>query len=83
MGDALKGSKVGLGAQDCYTEAKGAFTGAVSMGMLKSSGVTHCLAGHSERRTVFGEDDEIIAKKVQCVFVCKVCVCVCVFFCFF
>eukprot|EP00614_Pseudopedinella_elastica_P013233 CAMPEP_0172602080 /NCGR_PEP_ID=MMETSP1068-20121228/22291_1 /TAXON_ID=35684 /ORGANISM="Pseudopedinella elastica, Strain CCMP716" /LENGTH=287 /DNA_ID=CAMNT_0013403337 /DNA_START=38 /DNA_END=901 /DNA_ORIENTATION=- len=78
VGDALKGSKVGLGAQDCYTEAKGAFTGAVSMGMLKSSGVTHCLAGHSERRTVFGEDDEIIAKKVRTILdaglVCILCV---------
>jgi len=47
--------QVGLGAQDLFTEAKGAFTGAVSASMLKSSGCEYVLAGHSERRTVFGE----------------------------
>ena len=46
---------MGLGAQDLFTEAKGAFTGAVSASMLKSSGCEYVLAGHSERRTVFGE----------------------------
>ena len=65
VGDVLKGSKVGLGAQDLFIEPKGAFTGAVSAGMLKSSGVTYCLAGHSERRTVFGEDDAMINAKVS------------------
>jgi len=64
VGDVLDGSKVQLGAQDCYIEAKGAFTGAVSMGMLKSTGVKAVLAGHSERRSIFGEDDETINKKV-------------------
>ena len=65
VGDVLKGSKVQLGAQDCYVEAKGAYTGAVSMGMLKSTGVAAVLAGHSERRSIFGEDDEMINKKVR------------------
>jgi len=65
VGAVLEGTKVGLGAQDVYTEEKGAFTGAVSMGMLKSSGVQYCLAGHSERRTVFGEGDEDINAKVK------------------
>jgi len=65
VSNVLAGSKVGLGAQDVYIEEKGAFTGAVSMGMLKSSGVTHCLAGHSERRTVFGEGDAGINLKVK------------------
>ena len=65
VGDVLDGSKVQLGAQDCYIEAKGAFTGAVSMGMLKSTGVKAVLAGHSERRSIFGEDDETINKKVR------------------
>jgi triosephosphate isomerase len=65
VGDVLKGSSVGLGAQDCYTEEKGAFTGAVSMGMIKSLGCTYALAGHSERRTVFGENDEDINAKVR------------------
>jgi triosephosphate isomerase len=61
----LKGTTVVLGAQDCYTKAKGAFTGATSMGMIKSSGCEYVLAGHSERRTVFGEDDTVIAAKVR------------------
>mmetsp|Transcript_24046 Transcript_24046/g.49734 ORF Transcript_24046/g.49734 Transcript_24046/m.49734 type:complete len:285 (-) Transcript_24046:521-1375(-) len=64
VGDVLEGSKVQLGAQDCYIEAKGAYTGAVSMGMLKSTGVKAVLAGHSERRSIFGEDDDTINKKV-------------------
>lgn len=65
VADILKGSKVGLGAQDLYTEAKGAFTGAVSVGMLKSAGCQYVLAGHSERRTVFGEDDAMVNAKVK------------------
>jgi len=67
VGDVLKGSKVGLGAQDLYTEAKGAFTGAVSVSMLKSAGCQYVLAGHSERRTVFGEDNAMINAKVHVV----------------
>ena len=65
VGDVLEGSKVQLGAQDCYIEAKGAYTGAVSIGMLKSTGVKAVLAGHSERRSIFGEDDDTINKKVR------------------
>ena len=64
VGDVLKGSKVQLGAQDCYVEAKGAYTGAVSMGMLKTTGVKAVLAGHSERRCIFDENDDMINQKV-------------------
>ena len=54
-----------VGAQNCYFEARGAFTGEVSIPMLKEQGVTHIILGHSERRHILGEPDELIAKKVK------------------
>jgi triosephosphate isomerase (TIM) len=57
-------SKVGIAAQNMHFEANGAFTGEVSAGMLKDAGATWVILGHSERRHVFGEGDELIAKKV-------------------
>ena len=64
VADALKGTKVGLGAQDAYYETAGAYTAAVSTSMLKSVGSTYVLAGHSERRAVFGDSDADVNKKV-------------------
>lgn len=49
--------------QDCSESDKGAYTGAVSTGMLKSVGAQYILTGHSERRSIFGESDELINKK--------------------
>lgn len=57
-----------LGAQNCYFESKGAFTGEISAPMLAKLGVRYVLVGHSERRTIFGEDDSIVAKKLKAVF---------------
>lgn len=54
------GGKVDIGAEGVCPEMAGAFTGAVSASMLKSVGVKWALAGHSERRTIFGESDEYI-----------------------
>jgi triosephosphate isomerase len=54
-----------LGAQNAYFETKGAFTGEVSIPMLKNLGCTHIIVGHSERRTIFGEPDDLIARKVK------------------
>jgi triosephosphate isomerase len=62
---ALNGSCVGLGAQNVYSEAKGAFTGEVSVSMLKDVGCTYTLVGHSERRHVFGETNDMVNKKVH------------------
>ena len=61
---ALSASSISVGAQDIYFEPKGAFTGEVSAPMLKDIGCTYVLCGHSERRHVIGETDELINKKV-------------------
>jgi len=55
----------GLGAQDVHFEEKGAFTGEVSPGMLEALRVSYVIVGHSERRQLFGETDEIVNKKVR------------------
>ena len=56
---------VKLGAQNCASEPKGAFTGEVSAEMISSTGATHVIIGHSERRTYFDEDNILLKKKVQ------------------
>jgi triosephosphate isomerase len=61
---AVESSEVKLGAQNMHFEASGAFTGEVSAPMLRALFVTHVVLGHSERRTVFGETDELVNKKV-------------------
>ncbi|MBF0498994.1 MAG: triose-phosphate isomerase [Candidatus Riflebacteria bacterium] len=61
--DARKGSKLSIGAQNMYFEEKGAFTGEVSATMLKDLHCEFVILGHSERRWVFGEGDELINKK--------------------
>jgi triosephosphate isomerase len=63
----LKGSNIKVGAQNCYFEKKGAFTGEVSPSMLKDAGCTYVILGHSERRQFFGETDELINKKIKAV----------------
>ncbi|MBN8644361.1 MAG: triose-phosphate isomerase [Planctomycetes bacterium] len=69
VGAALKAvdSHVALGAQDAWTEPNGAFTGEVSLAMLKDLGVSWVLCGHSERRHVIGESDELVSKKALAV----------------
>jgi triosephosphate isomerase len=59
--------RIALGAQNCHFEEKGAFTGEISPGMLEKLGVSYVVIGHSERRHVFGEDDEMIARKTKAV----------------
>ncbi len=61
----LSASSVAVGAQDIYTEKQGAFTGEISASMLRDIGCTYALCGHSERRHVIGEQDELINKKVS------------------
>lgn len=61
--EALAGSQVLLGAQNFYPETQGAFTGEVSLSMLRDCGCTHVLAGHSERRAIFGESPDFVGRK--------------------
>ena len=63
MGRQLKDSSLGLGAQDVCAEAQGAFTGEVSAVMLKDVGCAYVLVGHSERRALYGEGDQLVARK--------------------
>lgn len=64
VAECLKGSRVVLSGQNLHWEDKGAFTGEVSGPMLKSAGCSHVIVGHSERRQLFGETDEWVARKV-------------------
>ncbi|MCK4885801.1 MAG: triose-phosphate isomerase [Planctomycetes bacterium] len=61
---AVSSSSIGIGGQDIYFEEKGAFTGEISAAMLKDVGCVYALCGHSERRHVIGESDELVNKKV-------------------
>ena len=58
-------TNIRLGAQDCFWEKEGAFTGEVSAPMLKSVGCEYCIIGHSERRQFFGETNEAVNKKLK------------------
>jgi triosephosphate isomerase (TIM) len=64
VAEGLSASKVRWGCQNAYFETKGAFTGENSPEVMAGMGARFCLVGHSERRQVFGEQDELIAKKV-------------------
>ncbi len=64
VADAIDGKHVGYGAQDLHWEDKGAFTGAVSGAMIADICAEYVLVGHSERRTIFGENEEIVASKI-------------------
>jgi triosephosphate isomerase len=61
----LAGSPVLLAAQNVHADEKGAFTGEISVGMLAELGCRYAIVGHSERRTLFGETDEMVARKAQ------------------
>ncbi len=62
--ELLESGEIKLGAQNFYHEDSGAFTGEISGPMLKDYGVEYIIIGHSERRNIFKEDDELINKKV-------------------
>ena len=65
VGQSLKGANVDLGAQDLCQYEDGAYTGGVSGAMLADCGCRYVLVGHSERRGVFGEADDVVALKVE------------------
>lgn len=68
VGQVVNGTNVMLGAQDVYFEKNGAFTGEISLEMLKDLGVKFCLTGHSERRHVLKETSELISKKADAIY---------------
>lgn len=59
----LSGTAISWGAQNVSEQAKGAFTGEVSTGMLKDFGCKYVIVGHSERRGIYGESDDLVARK--------------------
>lgn len=65
VAEAIKGSAIVLGAQDCHEKASGAFTGSVSAPMLKDAGCRYVILGHSERRHGLGETDAMVKAKVE------------------
>lgn len=67
-----------LGAQHCHFEEKGAFTGEVAPGFLAKLNVKYVICGHSERREVFGETDEMVARKTKAILANKMTPIVCV-----
>ena len=62
--EAARNSNVAIAAQDVYWEREGAFTGEVSAGMIKEAGAEYAIIGHSERRTLFGETDATVNRKI-------------------
>jgi triosephosphate isomerase len=67
VAERLKGTKIAVAAQDCFWEEQGAYTGEVSVPMLRDAGCRYVIIGHSERRAYFGESDEQVNKKVKAV----------------
>jgi triosephosphate isomerase len=65
VGALLQGSSIKLGAQNVHWEKEGAFTGEVAAPMLKESGVSYAIVGHSERRLYFGETNEGVNKRAK------------------
>src|SRR5260370_11095234 len=65
VAEAVKGSGVLVGGQDCHAKASGAHTGEVSAEMLRDAGASHVIVGHSERRTDCGETDAIVRAKAE------------------
>ena len=70
VGDLVSESHIVLAAQNASQQDKGAYTGEVSASMLSDFGVKYVLVGHSERRSLYGESDELVAAKVKAIFEC-------------
>ncbi len=63
--DTLRHSSISVGAQDCFWESEGAFTGETSAAYLREIGASYVILGHSERRKYLGETDEMVHKKIK------------------
>ena len=78
VSNAISGTAIGLGAQNMHWEKAGAFTGEVSAAMLRELYCHYIIIGHSERRTLFGETDEAVNRKVKTALASNLCPIVCV-----
>lgn len=65
VAEALKASNISTGAQNCSDKEAGAYTGEISAGMIKSTGADYVIIGHSERRSYFNENDELLNAKIK------------------
>jgi triosephosphate isomerase len=65
--EAARNTRVGIAAQNLHWEREGAFTGEISGPMIKEAGAEYVIIGHSERRTLFGETDEMVNRKVHAI----------------
>ena len=66
--EVFKDTNIGVGAQNVHFAEEGAYTGEISVAMLKEIGVDYCVIGHSERREYFGETDETVNLKLKKLF---------------
>jgi len=78
MADALAGSGIGVGAQNCHSGEKGAHTGEIAPEMLRDAGATSVILGHSERRTDNGESSDLVRQKTSAVWRAELTAIVCV-----
>lgn len=78
MSSLAKGSAVSIGGQDCHASEKGTHTGDVAANMIKDSGATYCLVGHSERRTDHNETNVTVKAKAEAALASNLIVVVCV-----
>lgn len=78
VADAIRGSDLGLGAQDCHAKPSGAFTGDVAAPLLKDIGCSAVIVGHSERRTLHGETDAVVKAKAEAALAAGLCAIVCI-----
>lgn len=78
VAEAVAGSGIGVGGQDCHTAEKGAHTGDISAVMLKDAGCSYVIVGHSERRTDHGESDALIKAKAEAALAAGLNVIVCI-----
>lgn len=78
LSDALDGSAIVTGGQDCHAAGSGAHTGDISADMLRDAGATHVILGHSERRTDHGESDADVRAKAKSAIAAGLCAVICV-----
>ena len=76
--DAVNGTAINIGAQNCHWAKSGAFTAEISADMLKDFGVKYAIVGHSERRQYFGETDETVNKRAMACLEGGICTIICV-----